>query len=54
MKVEVVAKDGEALSIADAIAKIAKTGEIGDGKIFISTVDYCQRIRTGETGETAL
>jgi nitrogen regulatory protein P-II 1 len=54
MRIEVVAKDDQALEIAEAISTAARTGEIGDGKIFISDVSYCQRIRTGETGETAL
>jgi nitrogen regulatory protein P-II 1 len=54
MKIEIVTKDSDAVPLAQAIAEIAKTGEIGDGKIFIYTVDYCQRIRTGEVGESAL
>ena len=54
MKLEIICPDGEAMKIADAISAVAKTGEMGDGKIFISPVEYCQRIRTGETGETAL
>ena len=54
VKIEIVAKDADAVGIAQAIAAIAKTGEIGDGKIFISPVEYCLRIRTGETGEAAL
>ena len=54
MKVEIVANDAAAPNIAKAIAAAAKSGEIGDGKIFISPVEYCERIRTGETGETAL
>jgi nitrogen regulatory protein P-II 1 len=54
MKLEVVAPDAEAPRLAQAISEAARTGEIGDGKIFLSHVDYCQRIRTGETGEAAL
>ena len=38
----------------DAIAKAAKTGKIGDGKIFVSPVESAVRIRTGETGEQAV
>ena len=37
-----------------SIVKAAKTGEIGDGKIFVSTIDEATRIRTGETGEQAI
>ena len=41
-------------SVVEAIAKAAATGKIGDGKIFISTLDEVIRIRTGETGEQAV
>jgi nitrogen regulatory protein P-II 2 len=41
-------------SIVEAITKAAATGKIGDGKIFISSLDEAIRIRTGETGEEAL
>jgi nitrogen regulatory protein P-II 1 len=54
MKIEIVAEDNDAPTLAKAIAAAAKTGEIGDGKIFMSPVTFCQRIRTGETGEIAL
>jgi nitrogen regulatory protein P-II 1 len=54
MKIEIVAQDKDAPAMVKAISGAAKTGEIGDGKIFMSPVTYCQRIRTGETGETAL
>ena len=40
--------------VLDTILKTAQTGQIGDGKIFISTLDETIRIRTGETGEDAL
>ena len=54
IKVEVVVS-GELLDTAvEAIIKAAHTGKIGDGKIFISTVEQVIRIRTGETNETAL
>jgi nitrogen regulatory protein P-II 1 len=53
-KIEIVARDDDAKRLASAIAEAAKTGEIGDGKIFMSPVSYCHRIRTGETGESAL
>ena len=54
MKIEVVAHDADVQSIVDAITKSAQTGEIGDGKIFLTPVSDVIRIRTGETGETAL
>jgi nitrogen regulatory protein PII len=41
-------------SVVEAIAKAAATGKIGDGKIFISSLDEVIRIRTGETGEQAV
>lgn len=54
IKLEVVVKDSEVEQIKQTLIKHARTGEIGDGKIFISSVDEVIRIRTGETGETAL
>jgi nitrogen regulatory protein P-II 1 len=54
VKVEIVVGD-EAVEIAiDAIIKAAHTGKIGDGKIFVMPVEQVVRIRTGETGESAL
>lgn len=53
-KIEVVASDDMVESIIEAITKASFTGEIGDGKIFLSDVKDCVRIRTGERGETAL
>ncbi len=41
-------------SIVEAIAATAKTGQIGDGKIFVTPIEYALRIRTGETGQDAL
>ncbi len=54
VKIEIVAKDSDVMPIAEAIAKAAKTGDIGDGKIFISPVEEIMRIRTGEKGEGTL
>ena len=54
LKVEVVVENEKVSSVIDAIAEAAKTGEIGDGKIFISSIDSVVRIRTGETDEEAL
>ena len=54
LKVEVVVENEKVKSVIDAIAEAAKTGEIGDGKIFISSIDSVVRIRTGDTDEEAL
>jgi len=54
VKVEVVVDDGKLQTALDAIVKAAHTGQIGDGKIFVSSVDDCVRIRTGETGKDAI
>lgn len=54
VKLEVVVKDSELGAIKKTIIENARTGEIGDGKMFISTVDEVVRIRTGEEGEIAL
>jgi nitrogen regulatory protein P-II 1 len=54
IKVEVVLPDEQVKDAVDAIIKAAKTGKIGDGKVFISTVDSAVRIRTGETDDAAV
>jgi nitrogen regulatory protein P-II 1 len=54
VKVEVVVKDDEVERCIDAILKAAKTGKIGDGKIFVLPVEQVVRIRTGETDEAAV
>ena len=54
LKVEVVVEDEKVNSVIDAIADAAKTGEIGDGKIFITSIDSVVRIRTGDKDEEAL
>ena len=54
IKVEVVVDDGLVQTVVEAIRKVAKTGKIGDGKIFISKLDEVIRIRTGETGKAAI
>ena len=54
LKVEVVVDNEKVDSVINAIAEAAKTGEIGDGKIFISQVDSVVRIRTGDLDENAL
>jgi nitrogen regulatory protein P-II 1 len=54
VKVEVVVDDGLADACIDAIVRAARTGKIGDGKIFVTAVEQVIRIRTGETGEAAV
>jgi len=54
IKVEVVVTDAIVESAAQAIIKAAKTGKIGDGKVFISPIDEAVRIRTEETGDKAV
>ena len=54
LKVEVVVENEKVKSVIDAIAEAAKTGEIGDGKIFVSSIDSVVRIRTGDKDEEAL
>lgn len=54
VKVEVVVPDSATDAAIDAIVKAAKTGRIGDGKIFVANVEQVIRIRTGETDETAI
>ena len=54
IKVEVVLADGQVTAAVDAIVKAAKTGKIGDGKVFVSSIENAIRIRTEETGEQAV
>ncbi len=54
LKIEVVVSDDSVDAVLQAIAQAAKTGEIGDGKIFVSSVESVLRIRTGETDGEAL
>ena len=54
VKVEMVLADGLVERAIDAIVKAARTGKIGDGKIFVTAVDQVLRIRTGESGEAAV
>jgi len=53
-KIEAAVADGLVDAAVDAIAGAAGTGSIGDGKVFVSALDQAVRIRTGETGDTAL
>ena len=54
IKIEIVIADAMLESATSAIIKAAKTGKIGDGKVFISPIDEAVRIRTDETGEKAV
>ena len=54
VKVEVVVKDEDVERVVEAIVAAAKTGKIGDGKIFVTPVEQVIRIRTGETNESAV
>lgn len=54
VKIEVVVKDADVDRCIEAIIKAAKTGKIGDGKIFVYDLEQVVRIRTGETGNEAL
>ena len=54
IKIDIVADDPQTDSVIDAIMASARTGEIGDGKIFVSEIGQVVRIRTGEAGTAAL
>ena len=54
VKIEVVIEDGMLDAVLEAVQTAAKTGRIGDGKIFISSIDEAIRIRTGEKGAEAV
>ncbi len=54
IKVEIVLADSQVAAAVEAIIKAAKTGKIGDGKVFVSSIENAIRIRTEETGEQAV
>ncbi len=54
VKIEIIVKDDMVHQVIEAVAAAAKTGRIGDGKIFVTPVDEVIRIRTGERGEDAI
>ena len=54
MKLEIAAKDDLVASIVETIQKTAQTGKIGDGKVFVYSLEQAVRIRTGESGADAL
>jgi len=54
IKIETILPDAQVEAAVQAIIKAAKTGKIGDGKVFVSTIDEAWRIRTDERGESAV
>jgi nitrogen regulatory protein PII len=54
VRIEVLCDDGEVDGVVDAIMKSARTGKIGDGKIFVTPAEQVHRIRTGEAGRDAI
>ena len=54
VKIETVLPDAQVAAAVEAIMKAAKTGKIGDGKVFVTTIDEAYRIRTEEAGENAV
>jgi nitrogen regulatory protein P-II 2 len=54
VRIEVAVPDDQVDRVADAIVAAAKTGQIGDGKVFVFGIDHAIRIRTGEVGDDAL
>ena len=54
VKLEIAVSEDMVESVIEAVTKSASTGKIGDGKIFVSSLEHVVRIRTGETGEDAL
>jgi nitrogen regulatory protein P-II 2 len=54
IKIEVAVDDSMSSKVVDAILSVSKTGQIGDGKIFVTPIEHSVRIRTGETGAEAL
>ena len=53
-KIEVAVSDDQVEQVVEAIVEAAKTGKVGDGKIFVTNLEQVWRIRTGETGDGAL
>ncbi len=54
VKIDIIVNDADVQKVVEAIQKASKTGRIGDGKIFVTPVEAVIRIRTGETGESAI
>jgi len=54
IKIEVVCREDQAAQVVEVIMKAARTGSVGDGKVFVLPVEQCYRIRTGESQEDAI
>ena len=54
LRLEIVVGDGDVDGVVEAITKAARTGKVGDGKIFVLDVEQALRVRTGETGDEAI
>jgi nitrogen regulatory protein P-II 2 len=54
VRIEIAVPDNQVDQVTEAIVAAAKTGQIGDGKVFVSSIDHAIRIRTGEVGDDAL
>lgn len=54
LKLEIAVPDDQAEAVVEAITGAAATGKVGDGKVFVINMEHAMRIRTGETGDTAL
>lgn len=54
VRIDVLVADGDALKVVDAIVEAARTGKIGDGKVWVTPVDMVVRVRTGERDEDAV
>ncbi len=54
VKIDVVVEDARVKDVIEAATKAARTGQVGDGKIFVTAVEEVVRIRTGETGDSAI
>jgi nitrogen regulatory protein P-II 1 len=54
VKVEILVDDDQAQGVVDAVVKAARTGKIGDGKLWVTEIDQVMRIRTGERGPDAI
>ena len=54
VRIEVVVSEADATRVVDAVVEAASTGQIGDGKVWVTTIDEIVRVRTGERGDDAL
>ena len=54
VRIEVVVSELDAARVVDAVVEAASTGQIGDGKVWVTTIDEIMRVRTGERGDDAL